>query len=780
VVLRFLSILFFLAGVAATAQSDCSYRISGKVTHTANIPLTGAVIYVVETHTGTTTDERGRYVMEELCAGKYTLICRYVGHQPDTITVSLSQSLANQDFHLAETPETLETVVVQANRESSPTLQSQQTLQGIELQKVQGASLGEMLKALPGLNSIQTGPSISKPVIHGLHSNRVLILNNGIRQEGQQWGSEHAPEIDPFVAKKVTVVKGAAGVRYGADAIGGVILVEPESLPTTAPIRGEVNLQALSNNRQGTASGVLEGGVKKWSGFGWRLQGTYKKAGTSQTPDYYLTNSQFQEQNFSASAGYQINKYGISAFYSHFATQLGIFSGAHIGNQTDLEKALRSDRPLVVSAFSYHIDRPYQDVSHDLLKAQAYYHSAIGKWSLVSGYQYNFRREWDRLSALRKTDIRFRLYTYTNELLLEHKPLGNLTGTVGLSTIYQGNDVGGNVRLIPNFNSFNAGVFLIERWSRKQWELEAGLRYDYRQLDVYRRESSSQPVVATNFTFTNLSGSLGAVYQPRTNLELRLNLSSAWRPPTAAELYSDGVHHGAAAYEKGDTSLTTERSYHATLSTVWTVNDRLTAEIGIYYNYMPGYIYLKPDSLPQLTIRGAFPAYTYTQTDAAFRGADVTVHYRLLSWLTWQGKLAMVRARNLTQNEYLPWIPTDRIENTLRAEMKKWKRFSNLYLSFGTLNVSQQRRIPPTYAQTTEQNGVTRTLYIGDFAPPPAGYMLFQADAGISFAIRKHTMDVSLAAQNLTNVRYRDYLNRFRYFADEMGRNMTIKLKYSF
>ncbi len=779
-VFRFLSILFWGACLTATAQSNCSYKLTGRITHASDAPLFGAVVYVQETHTGATSDEKGRYVIENICAGKHTLICRYVGHLPDTVVITVTKS-TTQNFLLTEAPETLETVVVQASPQDSPTLLPQQTLQGIELQKVQGASLGEMLKVLPGLNSIQTGPSISKPVIHGLHSNRVLILNNGIRQEGQQWGSEHAPEIDPFVAKKVTVVKGAAGVRYGADAIGGVILVEPEALPTAAPIHGEVNLQALSNNRQGTASALLEGGVTKWNGFGWRIQGTFKKAGTSQTPDYYLTNTQFQEQNFSASAGYKGKKFGASVFYSHFSTQLGIFSGAHIGNQTDLEKALQSDRPLVASEFAYSVGRPYQDVSHDLLKAQLQYNSSIGKWSLISGYQNNFRQEWDRPSALRNTNISFRIYTYTNELLLEHKPLaGNITGTIGLSTVYQGNSIGGNVRLIPNFNSLNLGAFVIERWAKEQWELEAGLRYDYRQLDVYRRENSSKPVVETNFAFTNLAASVGAMYQPHTNLEFRLNLSSAWRPPTAAELYSDGVHHGAAAYEKGDTSLTTERSYHATLSMTWTISDRLSAEVGMYYNYMPGYIYLKPDSLPQLTIRGAFPAYTYTQTDAAFRGVDVSATYHLLSWLSWQGKLAMVRARNLTSNEYLPWIPTDRIENTLRAEWKKWKQFSNLYFSVGTLNVSKQRRIPPTYSQTTEQNGVTRTLYIGDFAPPPPGYMLFQADAGVSFLVRKRVLDVSLSAQNLTNVRYRDYLNRFRYFADEMGRNVTLKLKYSF
>ena len=780
---HFQTILFFLAAIPVLAQPDCRLSVSGRVTHLGKEPLPGAALYIIELQKGVVADAAGRYKIGNLCAGSYTLVCQFVGHHTDTMVVMLTQPVRNADFNLSETPETLETVTVQGNRNAAPTLLPQQSLEGAVLQRVSGTSLGEMLKTLPGLNSIQTGPSISKPVIHGLHSNRVLVLNNGIRQEGQQWGSEHAPEIDPFVAKRITVVKGAAGVRYGADAIGGVILIEPDPLPRGGALAGEVNVQGFGNNRQGTAAALLEGGAGKWKHFGWRLQGTYKLAGTARTPDYWLANTQFRERNFSAAAGYQTDKFGVTAFFSRFSTEIGIFRASQTGNIQDFENAIRAERPLVASEFSYQVGKPYQDISHDLLKMQAHYQSGkLGRFSFVFGYQHNLREEYDflRNSSSTLPAIRFRLNTYTTELLWEHKPIGkSITGTMGVSTIYQGNNVRFG-RLIPNFNNLGLGIFATERWAKNRWELEAGLRYDYRHLNVYRSPPGrGDIVIAPAYTYTNLAGTLGAVYEPRQNTTVRLTLSSAWRPPNTAELYSNGVHQGAAAYERGDSTIRTEQAYHATLGLNWTAG-KLTAETGVYLNYMPGYIYLKPDTLPVLTIRGVFPQYTYTQVNALFRGIDATATYAFTPQFSWHTKLALVWADNRTAGEYLPFVPAGRLENTLRYERAKWGKLSGIHLAASALNVARQRRALPVSTRTTEILGISRTVFVNDYLPPPPAYMLFNAEAGFSFRIAKRTTDVGLSVQNLTNVRYRDYLNRFRYFSDETGRNVVLRLKFRF
>jgi iron complex outermembrane receptor protein len=181
-------------------------------------------------------------------------------------------------------------------------------LKGKELAATRGLSLGESLQRITGVTVLQTGNNIYKPVIQGLHSSRVLILNNGIRQEGQQWGSEHAPEIDPYVANRLTVIKGAASVRYGGDAIGGVVLVEPRLLQYKKAVQGEVNLAAFSNNRQGVLSALFEGGFDQKEETSWRIQGTIKRGGNAKTADYWLKNSGVEEMNMSAAAGWRKKK----------------------------------------------------------------------------------------------------------------------------------------------------------------------------------------------------------------------------------------------------------------------------------------------------------------------------------------------------------------------------------------------------------------------------------------------------------------------------------------
>jgi len=243
-------------------------------------PIPGATILIQETGSGAVTDTNGYYRIDHLCPQRYTLLARILGYKEirQTLTVE-HETVKNQDFLLAEEAVHLHDVNVTAQKTAALSSQSVSMLDGRELEQTRGQSLGDALKKLPGVTTLQTGSTISKPVIHGFHSNRVLILNNGIRQEGQQWGSEHAPEIDPFIANRVSLIKGASGVRYGSDAIGGVILVEPAPLPTQHGQHGELNLVGFSNGLQGVASAQTENTIGKNNQFAWRVQGTVKRGG---------------------------------------------------------------------------------------------------------------------------------------------------------------------------------------------------------------------------------------------------------------------------------------------------------------------------------------------------------------------------------------------------------------------------------------------------------------------------------------------------------------------
>lgn len=775
-ILNLAYLLVVLEGVLAPrvlAQgSDCRCFIQGIVRddHTGQ-PIVGATLVMVKSNQGVSTDAEGRYQFKGLCPGKYEIECRIVGYQARREIVDLTDEHEHvENFLLAEAEIHLKDVEITAHRTDAPVTQPLTTLTGTELAQTRGQSLGESLKGLTGITTLQTGSSIAKPVIHGMHSNRVLIMNNGVRQEGQQWGSEHAPEIDPFIATRLSVVKGASGVRYGSDAIGGVILVEPEELPIDKPLSGEINAAGFSNGRQGVGSATVQGGVKGLTGFGWRAQGTLKRGGNIRTPRYFLDNTSISERNYSLGAGYRKKGFGAEVFYSHFATKIGIFSGSHIGSVTDLLNVIKSGEPLVKADFSYNLGRPYQQIKHNLLKGEVHYHFPDGnrlKW--ISAFQYDNRLEYDlhasrndSLAALNRPALSFRLTTLTNDVLWDHKPLAKkFTGQIGLSTLYQYNVMNGRP-LIPNFDQWNVGVFAIERLMYHDWELEAGVRYDYRQLTTYRiidREKKTDV-----FAYHNATGTLGAGRNLTDRWSVQLNVGTAWRAPNVSELFSDGVHHGAAAYEEGDATLIPEKAL-STIGSIRYATDRLTFEVGGYLNHIRDYIYLKPQAEPILTVRGAFPYFKYTQTDATFRGMDGTLDLKLSKHLSWNSKMTYLRVNDVRNDAYLVNIPANRWENQVKYSWPQLGAWKKMTLSVTNRWVGQQRRVPPA----------------SDFAPPPAGYSLWNVQASSTLPLaEKRYLELTFTVDNMFDVAYRDYLNRFRYFADEMGRNISLRARYVF
>ena len=744
----------------AQTPADCRCFLKGIVKDKENgQPIAGAVLQIKNTNRRVVSDENGRYSLEKLCPNAYQLECRIVGYKPTTTTVSLEHD-AESNFDLSEEEVHLQDVEITARRVETPLSQSSTSLQGQTLDQTRGQTLGEALKNIAGVTTLQTGSSIAKPVIHGLHSNRVLIMNNGVRQEGQQWGSEHAPEIDPFVAKRLTVVRGAAGVRYGSDAIGGVVLVEPNELPINHLPKGEINLVGFSNGQQGVVSGLLEGGISTLKGFGWRLQGTLKNGGNVQTPAYFLANTGLREANFSAAIGYRNARRGAEIFFSRFNTTLGIFSGSHIGNVSDLLAVLENGEPFVKSDFRREIERPYQQIDHNLLKIKAFHSFLNGqRLNVVFGRQFNYRAEYDLHGpqAATKPALLFRITTLTTDLIWDHQPIaGKITGQIGLSGLYQYNLSDGRP-LIPDFDQKNAGLFVIERYVCPRWEWEAGLRYDQRRLDVY--QFVGRVLDPRQHNFGNFSGTAGVVHNANQALSYHLNIGTAWRPPNVNELYSSGVHHGAAAFEEGNNQLQPEIALNVMGSAEYN-HPKFRAEIGLYHNVIRNFIYAQPQAEPILTIRGAFPYFKYVQTEATFTGADISTEWSVFSKLKHSTKISYLRAYDQQAANYLVLIPANRVENSLRYDFG-----AALFASLGHLWVDKQRRVPPN----------------SDFAEPPAAYHLWTVQAGGSFKINdKQALDWGINIQNALNASYRDYLNRFRYYALEQGRNVSVRVKYSF
>lgn len=394
-----LLILLSIVGqsVVFSQTPPCKFTLSGIVIDEHDQQaLSFSTIYIVELEKGYVSDMNGVFVVPNLCKQNYTLVIGHIGCEPDTQQVLIAQH-TKKTFYLEHHIEELKEFAIIENEIKPLSSVVKKELSPEELSKTRGRTLGESMKELTGVTTLTTGNSISKPVIHGMHSDRILILNNGIRQEGQQWGSEHAPEIDPFIANKLSVVKGAQSVRYGANAIGGVVLVEAADLPDSSGINGEINAIGYSNGQQGVSSAMLEGKNNKLIGIAWRVQGSLKKSGNIHTPNYFLKNTGVEEQNFSWTLGLNKEKYGVELFYSQFNSIIGIFSGAHIGNLTDLQTAFAAEEPLEKADFTYDIERPYQKIEHELFKVKSYVATGkVGKLELVYARQFNLRNEFDK------------------------------------------------------------------------------------------------------------------------------------------------------------------------------------------------------------------------------------------------------------------------------------------------------------------------------------------------------------------------------------------------
>lgn len=769
--LKALSLSLVLWGITSFfgwSQTPCDLTLKGKVVNAHSKELLPfAAMYIREADQVTTSEEDGTFLFARLCPGKsYHLEVHFLGflefHQDlvlenDTIIVI---SLVPEDQYLEE-------VNVTGTRIEEHTLEQVARIEGAELRANQSQSIGKVLEGVNGVRSLQSGPSVFKPVIHGLHSNRILIFQNDIRLEGQQWGTEHAPEIDPFQAENIQVMKGASAVRYGAEAIGGVIVIEPPSLPEEAAWNGSVTLNGSANGRQGNVAAQVSRGSEKVQGLGWRLQGSFKQAGDFEAPSYGLPNTGLQEMNFSGAIG--LNRPGVTAeiFASRYAGEFGILRSAHIGNSTDLEAAIVSDTPFFIQPFTYTIDNPRQQITHDLVKVDLEIPLGDrGDLDVIYGWQNNQRQEYDRRRGGRssKPALDMRLFTNTLDVHWHHPYHDHWKGTVGVSGIWKVNDniPGTGVRpLIPAYRAGRASVFALEQYITDSWELEAGVRYDEHFLRVLRFDDQGN-LIKPQYSFRNPSATIGGIYKFSSQLSLRTILATAWRPPDVSELYSEGLHHGAAALEQGDSTLVSETAYKLLTTLSWT-GERGRVEVDAYFQRIQNYIYLQPSGEPALTIRGAFLVFNYTQTDAQLAGWDVSAQYLLLDQLKWYGQYSAVRGWDLKTKGSLFLMPADKLLNRLAWETNE--------------NTKVPIRVWAEHVFVAEQTRIATDV---DFAPPPPAYHLVNGGITVTPTLAGQPLEITLQVQNALNSSYRDYMNRYRYFVDELGRNISISLYYSF
>lgn len=766
---KLLSLFLLVMGFSLYGQETLNLIVEDK----AGQPLPSAVVHFVGKHF--VSDTKGRVNIPNLAKGKYPIKVNYLGFLDYEAIVAIPAVNPYKVVMQEEVNQLAGTTLI--GHVAKPVTASV-AIDKPKLQQKSGEELAKVLTTVAGVSMIQTGATIAKPVIHGLHSNRILILNNEVRQEGQQWGADHAPEIDPAVADKITVIKGADAVRYGSDALGGVVVIAPNQLPYGDGLHGQLSPSFASNGRKSATTLKLESGLPGLLHWAWRVQGTLKRSGDIHTADYMLNNTAAAEANFSAAIGMRQEAGSAELFYSRYENESGVFYGSHIGNLDDLLARFEIGRPLTTYPFSYSIEAPKQKVIHHLLKAKAYYFLPFGgKLTAQYAFQKDIRQEFSvrRLDRTRIPALNMWLTTHLAEVFWENMDTQYWKTLVGGSFSLQDNynqPGTGVVPVIPNFASVGYGAFAIEKYHKDKWNAEAGLRYDYKYLSADGYDMYSQRYGGEH-DFHNITYSLGGAWQATPHTALSSNIGVAWRAPQVNELYSSGLHHGAGTYNLGEASLSPETGAKWITSLSYTHPERgiyLTADA--YVQLIKNYIYDYPTGETRTLFSGVYPIFQYTQADALFRGVDIDASLRLAQWGAFAQRLSyglrgsVVFANELKTDRYFPFIPAPRLSQSLEWKAQLKGLFQTLEASIGHTFVAKQMRFEPS------QELVATT---------PDAYHLFEAAIGGTIAIaEQQTLSVRLSCENLFNQLYKEYTNRFRYYAHDLGRNVYLRLNYNF
>jgi iron complex outermembrane recepter protein len=748
---------------------DCNIILEGKVLDAATgVPLPFTVVSLEESGQICTANDSGVFVLKSICAGSYHLRVSHIGCDPEKQYIQLLSDTVLTIF-MKHHVELLSEIVIRGRRTDNAGSTSH-SINRSEISEESNKNFADILEKIQGVNTIRNGSGISKPIVHGLYGNRLTILNNGIVQSGQQWGNDHAPEIDAFVADNITVVKGAASLAYPGTQMGAIILVEPGSIAKEPHLHGELNSITQSNGRGQTANLRFEQYNKI---LAWRISGTYKHIGDRKSPEYYLSNTGQREASGAIQLEKKIsNSWITNAYYSYFYTQIGLLRGSHIGNLTDLQNAFTLETPLYTSKdFSYQIEAPKQRVQHHLLKAETKYFLTFTKSIQVKyAYQLNQREEFDIRRGDRSNIPALNLGQAAHfvEAFFKKSDDENNGYKIGFQYNYTDNSnhpETGVLPLIPDFYSYQSSAFAILQKTIKKWSYEGGLRYDRKDLFVWSiSKTLPREIQKKEHHFENLSASLGAAFSPFRKFKFTSGIGYTKRAPEINELYSAGLHQGVSGIEEGDPSLSHEESLKFTLSSDWQIKSKLFVQLLGYFHSIGNFIYLEPQKEFRLTIRGAFPVFLYKQTDANIIGSDLLVSYEPISKIRLVLKASWLRGQNVSTNIPLVLMPAPRAQGSFTYMLADLKGFRSNNITISGRYVARQNHL------RADQ----------DFLTSPADYFLLGFNASTSFSFDHSTLKVSLSGENVLNKRYRDYLNRLRYFSDDAGMNLALRIGWVF
>ena len=795
----YISIILFLFVFVHQSFGVEKKTLTGKITDKkTGEALTGVTIYITDLKTGAVSDIDGKYILENLPASKVRVQISFVGYKLIIETIDLS-IIISKDFAMESSVAELHEVVVTglsqaAEKNRTPTPIS--TISAKQLQQVASTNIIDAIAKHPGISQVTTGSGISKPVIRGLGYNRVLVVNDGIRQEGQQWGDEHGIEVDEFSVNKAEVLKGPASLSYGSDAMAGVInFLSAPTLPD-GKVQGNILANYQTNNGLIGYSANVAGNEK---GFIWDVRYSNKMAHAYQNKyDGYVLNSGYRENNFGGIIGFNKSWGYAHLHFSIYNFTPGIVEGERDSatgnfikpialNDSIDDAEIASDKDYK----SYNPLTPYQKIHHYKAVLNNSFIFGNGSLKTTIGWQQNQRQEYGDILTPNDYGLYFLLNSinYDVRYLLPEK--NNFDISFGINGMQQTSQNKGIEFLVPEYNLLDAGIFAIVKKSFTKLDISGGLRFDSRNehtkdlyLDANDKPTNSvdpnafHRFTAFNSTFSGVSGSIGATYQFSEMVYTKLNLSRGFRAPNIGEIGANGVHDGTIRYEIGDPKLKAE--YSLQLDYALGLNsEHITAEADLFSNTINNFIF--PRKLNSVfggdSLTNELQTFKYVSANANLMGGEISIdiHPHPLDWLHFENSFAYVQSTQKNQpdsTKYLPFTPAPKFSSELKANAKKLsKSLQNAYISIGIDNYFKQDKFFAAYGTET--------------ATP--GYTLLNLGIGADVVLKERTLFLLyININNLTDVAYQSHLSRLKYEAENnatartgvynMGRNLSFKL----
>ncbi|MBB6274674.1 iron complex outermembrane receptor protein [Pedobacter cryoconitis] len=797
--------------------SSLTSSLTGTVTDQAdNKPIPGVTITIPDLKIGTVTDANGKYVLKHMPKGAYLVQFSIIGYSTVVRTVDLSKINSLNISMKTATIEAGEVVITGVSRATELKKSPIPILAVGKVYLDQRAASGNIIDAianLPGISALTTGPNVSKPFIHGLGYNRVVTLQDGIRQEGQQWGDEHGIEADQNSIDRIEVIKGPASLSYGSDAIGGVVnLITPPAVPD-----GKI-LGSLQGT-YGTNQGLVNGSFKLYGNQNGLVWGTVLSA--KQAKDYQnqhdgrVYNTGYQEKDARVMVG--LNK---SWGYTHVNASIfddlqEIPDGSRDPATRQFTKQITDDdafRPIVSPSEldSYAISPLHQHVQ--LYRIYSNSNFILGNGNLVVnlGYQFSHRREYTHPTQTSIPGLNLNLTTYTYDVKYNYNLGNGFETSVGLNGMYQKNTLGESTAFpIPAYHQFDIGPFVIVKKSYGKLDLSAGIRYDSRSFNgqaayidttkafypaIYNgTDPTSAPNVVSQFsalkkTFSGLSGSLGGTYNFSDEFLMKANIARGFRAPSIAELSANGPDPGSQIYHIGNNNFKPEFSVQEDIGAVLNL-PHVTASLDLFNNNIQNYIFqeqeLNTDGSPVVT--QGYNTFTYVQSKARINGGEFSLDIHPLPWLHFENSLTLTYGKNLGNGgpvpdslKYLPFIPPLHTHSELRGNFNKafGGSIRNCYAFAGFDHFSAQDHFFGAYGTETYT----------------AGYNLLSAGIGGSLVNKtgQTIVQIFIEGRNLTNVNYQSNVSRLKYFDNpnvpagvqpgifNMGRNVSFKVVIPF